>query len=125
MANEVPEPSPAAEPATAGPPASDERSMALLCHLGGIISSFILPLVIWLIKKDQSAFVNDQGKEALNFQITMWIAWAVAIVLSCVGVGFLLFPVIFLVNIIFCVMGAIASNKGERYRYPLNIRIIK
>jgi hypothetical protein len=99
--------------------------MGLLCHLGGIIGSFLLPLIVWLIKKDTSAFVNDQGKEALNFQITMLIGWAVAGVLSCVGIGLILFPIIWVLNLVFCVMGAMAANKGERYRYPFNIRILK
>ncbi|HEY2787595.1 MAG TPA: DUF4870 domain-containing protein [Fimbriiglobus sp.] len=131
MPSDVPEPAPESVPVTApetapaGPPTSDDRTMGLLCHLGGIIGSFLLPLIVWLIKKDTSAFVNDQGKEALNFQITMLIGWAVAGVLSCVGIGLILFPIIWVLNLVFCVMGAMAANKGERYRYPFNIRILK
>lgn len=103
---------------------SDERSMAMLAHLLGILTWIFGALIIWLIRKDTSAFVDDQGKEALNFQITLTIAWLVAGVLTCVVIGFVLMAVIWVVEIIFCIIAAVAANRGERYRYPFNIRII-
>jgi uncharacterized Tic20 family protein len=91
----------------------DARTMAMLCHLLAIFTGFIGPLVIWLIKKDQYAFVDDQGKEALNFQITMLIAHIVAGLLWCVVVGMAITPILLLMNIIFCIMGTVKANNGN------------
>ncbi len=126
MANEVPEPVAPAVTVVApgGPPTSDDKTVGMLCHLGGIFW-LLPPLIIWLIKKDQSKFVDDQGKESLNFQITMAIAHAICLVLTFVVIGAFLWPVIWLVNLIFCIMGGMAANKGEKYRYPFAIRLIK
>lgn len=106
-------------------PSSDDKTMGLLAHLLGIFTGFIGALVIWLIKKDQSAFLDDQGKEALNFQITLFIGWMIAFVLSFVLIGLLLYPVLLIANIVLCIMGGIAANKGERYRYPFALRLVK
>lgn len=113
--------------ATPGAATSDERTMAMLAHLLGIFTWFVGALIIWLMKKDQSAFVDDQGKEALNFQITIGIAYVAMMIVTCItlGIGAILMPVIGIVVIIFCILAAIAANKGERYRYPFAIRLIK
>jgi len=113
-------------PPTSGAPQED-RTLALLTHLSGIILGFIVPLVIWLVNKDKTdkGFLNDQAKEALNFQITVAIAWFIAIVLSFVGIGFLLYPVIWIGNLILCILGGMKSNEGVAYRYPFALRLIK
>jgi uncharacterized protein len=103
----------------------DARTFAMLAHLLAIFTSFVGPLVIWLVKKDEHPFVDEQGKEALNFQITVAIAWVVAGLLSFLCIGFLLFPAVWVVNLIFCIMACVAVNKGEHYRYPVSIRFIK
>ncbi len=110
-------------PSTA--PTQDDRTMALLAHILGIFTGFVGPLVIWLIKKDQSAFVNDQGAEALNWQITLAIAWVAVWILSMVVIGVFLIPVLGIVNLIFPIMGAVAANNGTLYRYPFALRLIK
>ncbi len=121
-----PSPTPSPAPAdSGGSPTTDEKTMAMLAHLLGIVTSFLGALLIWLIKKDQSEFVNDQGKEALNFQITFVLAYAACVALTFVVIGCFLMPVIVICNIIFCIMGALAANKGQRYRYPVAIRLIK
>jgi uncharacterized Tic20 family protein len=97
----------------------------MLCHLGGIIGGFVVPLIIWLIKKDQSKFLDDQGKEALNFQLTMLIAMVVSSASIMVFIGIALFPAVVVINIVFCILGGMAANKGELYRYPFTIRFIK
>ena len=102
----------------------DERMMAMFCHLGGIIGGFILPLVIWLIKKDESPYIDYHGKEALNFQITMLMAHLVAGFLACFTFGLSSLAVL-AISIIFCVMASTAANNGERYRYPMCIRFIQ
>ncbi len=102
-----------------------EKMWAMLCHIGAIVLGFIAPLVIWLVKKDESPLVDDQGKEALNFQITMTIAAIVATILMSVFVGFLLMPAVAIFNLIMVIIAGIKANEGEKYRYPVNIRFIK
>ncbi len=105
--------------------AKQEKMWAMLCHIGAIILGFIAPLVIWLVKKDESPLVDDQGKESLNFQITMIIAFIVAGILMFVFIGFLLMPVLAIFNLIMVIIAGIKANDGEKYRYPVNIRFIK
>lgn len=112
-------------PYSGAAPASDERTMAMLCHLLGIFTGFLGPLIIWLIKKDSSPFVDDQGKEALNFQITVIIGYVAAFVLSFVLIGFLIGPAVFVLSVVFCVLATMKANSGVAYRYPLNIRFIR
>lgn len=122
------EPAPAAsEPPPVGDVSKDARTMGMLCHLLGIFTCFIGPLVIWLIKKDEMPFVDDQGKEALNFQITLTIAYVVATVLAAItcGIGAVLYPVLWVVALIFGIMGTMKANEGVAYRYPVTIRFIK
>jgi uncharacterized Tic20 family protein len=114
-------------PMSTGGASQEDKTLALLTHLSGIILSFIVPLVIWLTNKDKSdkAFLNDQAKEALNFQITIAIAWVIAAVLSVVLIGFLLYPIILIVNLIFCILAGVKANEGVAYRYPFALRLIK
>lgn len=104
---------------------SDDKNMAMLCHLLAIFTSFIGPLVIWLIKKDESPFVNEQGKEALNFQITVIIAMCVSGLLTFVCIGALLIPVVGVVDLVFCIMATVKTSRGETYRYPVSLRLLK
>ncbi len=118
------------EPETAGPGQAQEvsqnaKNMALLCHLLGFFTCFIGPLVIWLIKKDDDPFIDQQGKEALNFQITVTIASIVAGFLTVICIGAILLPLIGILDLIFVIMACVASSKGEAYRYPVSIRLIK
>lgn len=112
-------------------PDKGERLWGMLCHLisfsGYLIpfGSVLGPLIIWLIKKDEMPFVNDQGKESLNFQLTMLIAVIVSAILMLVFIGFLLLGVIIIYQIIVVIMASIKANEGVRYRYPYTIRFIK
>jgi uncharacterized Tic20 family protein len=119
------EPMPFGAPAPAGAITSDDRTMALLAHLLAIFVGFFGPLIIWLIKKDQSPFVDEHGKEALNFQISMFIYWIVAFISLLVLIGLVLIPILFLMQIILPIMAAVAANRGDSYRYPLTIRLIR
>lgn len=112
-------------PPPSGTVSQDDKNLGLLCHLLGFFTSFLGPLIIWLIKKDQSAFVNDQGKEALNFQITVVIGYAIAYVLVFVFIGIFLLPLIMIANLVFCIMGCVAAGQGRAFRYPVSIRLIK
>ena len=106
---------------------SEDRSLAMLTHLSGILLGFIVPLVIWLTNKDkpEKAWLNEQAKEALNFQILIAIAYVACTILVVILIGGLLLPVVWLVNLIFCILAGVAVNKGENYRYPFSLRLIK
>jgi uncharacterized Tic20 family protein len=105
----------------------DDKTMAMLSHLLGIVIGFIGCLIIWLINKDkpEKAFVIDQAKEALNFQITIFIASFISVLLVAVFIGLLLAPAVFIINIVFCIIAGMAANKGVEYRYPFALRLIK
>ena len=105
--------------------ASDARQMAMFAHLGGIIIGFIAPLIIMLTKGNEDAFVKDQAVEALNFQITLAIAYVVSSVLIFVLIGLLLLPIVWIVSIVLSIMGGMAANRGEAYRYPFALRLVK
>jgi uncharacterized Tic20 family protein len=79
---------------------------------------------VWLLKKDDSAYIAAQAKEALNFQITILIAQLAAWILLWLLIGFLLMPIIWVLNIVLCVVAAISSSKGQAYRYPFSLRLI-
>lgn len=104
----------------------EDKTLAMITHLSGIIAGFIVPLIIWLINKDkpEKSFLIDQSKEALNFQITMALAWIAAIVLTFVFIGFLLYPVLMIANIVFCILAGIKANNGIAYRYPVTLRLV-
>jgi hypothetical protein len=104
---------------------SDERTMAMLAHLGGILFWFIPALVIYLTKGNESPFVKEQAQEALNFQITLTIAYVVSAILVIVIIGLLTMFATMIGGLILMIMAGIAANKGESYRYPVNIRLVK
>lgn len=132
---------PPPSPSASGIPA-EHRQWAMFAHLsaliGGLLTSpaggwgcFIGPLVIWLIKKETMPFVDDQAKEALNFNITVAIIALVMAVVTFMTLGlgiFLTGPIMFIVGIAWLVMtiiAAIRSNDGQAYRYPMAIRFIR
>ncbi len=124
-------------------PSAEEKQWAMFAHLsalvGGILTSgwagsigcFIGPLVIWLVKKDTMPFVDDQGKEALNFNITVGIVFLALLILSIVtfGIGLIvavpLWIIIGIAWLVFTIIAAVKASNGERYRYPLTLRLIK
>ena len=105
-------------------PSNDDKNIATITHLGGTVFSFIPALIVWILKKDDSAYIGDQAKEALNFQITVLIAQFIAGVLAIILIGFLFMGIIWLVNVVFCIIAAISTSKGETYRYPFSLRLI-
>lgn len=105
-------------------PSSDDKNIATITHLGGTVFSFIPGLIVWTLKKDDSAYLGDQAKEALNFQITIALAMFVASILVWLLIGFILVPVVWILNIVFCIIAAISTSKGETYRYPFCLRLI-
>lgn len=112
------------EPKRGGTDDKNARQMAMLAHLLGALVGFWGPLIIWLIKKDESPFVDDQGKEALNFQLTVLIAYVVSGLAVCAYIGVVLLPVVWVMSLVFSIIGAMKANEGEYYRYPITIRMI-
>ena len=110
---------------------SEARTWAMLCHLSALagfiipFGNLIGPLLVWQIKKDMDPLVDDQGKESLNFQISMTIYSIVAGFLIIVLIGILLLPVIIIGGLILIIIASMKANNGEQYRYPLTIRFIK
>lgn len=104
----------------------DDKTLALLTHLSGIILSFIVPLVIWLVYKDKAdkGYLVAQAKEALNFQITIAIAYVACSILTVILIGALLMPLVWIFNIVLCIIAALKAKDGEQYRYPLTLRLV-
>jgi hypothetical protein len=105
---------------------------ATLCHLTALtlfvgipFGNILLPLVIWLVKKQEFPFVDEQGKESLNFQISMTIYGIIAGLLCYVFIGFILLPIILVANIVLIIIATVKTSRGEGYSYPLTIRVIK
>ena len=130
-------PFPGPSPIQAGSPrqidasaTASQRTYATFMHLMLVIATFTVlplvfgPLLMWMIKRKESHFIDDHGKEALNFNISMLI-YAVAATLSFIcGIGIVLLPAIWGFGLVFSVIASVAANKGEYYRYPACIRII-
>ena len=118
-------------PPPVGTPSAEEKQWALFAHLSALIGyiipfgSIIGPLVIWQIKKNEMPFVDDQGKEALNFQITVAIIAIVCLVLILILIGILLLWALAIANLVFIIIAALAANNGQAYRYPFAFRFIK
>lgn len=106
-------------------PGSDDKTMALLAHIGGIFFGFIPSLIIWLIKKDESPYLDQQGKEALNFQIFVSLCYFISAILMIILIGIFLLFLVGVFDLIFCIIAAVKTSNGENYRYPLTIRFIK
>ena len=106
------------------PSSNDEKNIATITHLGGTIFLFFPALIVWILKKDENAYLSDQAKEALNFQITVMLAQFIAGILVFILIGFILIPIIWLANIVLCIVAAISISKGETYRYPFTLRLI-
>ncbi len=119
----------AAPPPPAGVAPQEDRTVALIVHLAGIVASFVVPLILWLVNKDNpsKAWLNDQSREALNFQITILIAYFAAVVLSIVTFGLLSFVafLVWIANVVLCILAGLKANEGVTYRYPFALRLIK
>jgi len=143
----VPVPAQRVQPAgeTAPPPAGqapappampfDEKqahTWGMICHLAGLalflappFGGIIAPLVVWLLQKDKHPFIDEQGKEAVNFQISMSIYIAVSAVLILAVVGFFLLAALAIVFLVSVIRAAMSANEGRPFRYPITFRLLK
>jgi uncharacterized Tic20 family protein len=112
-------------------PSTEERNWALLAHLSalaGYIFPFghiIGPVIVWSIKKDEFPLVNANGKEAINFQISMTIYFIVSVILILLVIGIFLLIALAIINLVLIIVAAVKANAGEVYKYPLAIPFIK
>ncbi|MGC4174950.1 DUF4870 domain-containing protein [Demequina sp.] len=123
--SETPPPPPSA-PQPAQPLSdSDARLYATLGSAGNILFPAIAPLIIWLIFRERSSFVDTEGKEALNWGITLVIGYIISSVLFVIVIGAVLWFVVFVLSLVFGIQAAMKNNKGEAYHYPFALRLVK
>ena len=125
-----PLPTASTPPFSSAQPTKEERTWAMIIHLSALagfipLAHLIVPLVLWMTQRDTSAFVDDQGKEAVNAQISVTIYGLVAGALCIVLIGFALLPVLVVANIVLVIVAAMAAFEGRPYRYPFILRLVK
>jgi uncharacterized protein len=128
-----PPPLPAGTPAQLGPEEFlSVRTWNILCHASALLGVFIHfpghilgPLIVWLAKRHDSPEIDAHGKESLNFQISMLLYTAIAAVFCLVLIGFLVLPILWVLNAVFVVVASIQASDGKLYRYPMTIRFIE
>ncbi len=134
MENDTPEAHSAVPETTppCGTTDSQAHTFGMLCHLSALVSyvglpfgNIIGPLIVWLVKKDDHEFIDDQGKESLNFQITVTLAMIASGILCIILIGFPLLILTLVASLVFTIIGAVKASTGERYRYPFNIRLLR
>src|SRR6476646_7941307 len=127
METPLPPPLPASAPTVA-----NVRTWNILCHVSALLGVFfhfpghiLGPLIVWLAKRDDSPEIDAHGKESLNFQISMLIYNAIAVVFCRVLIGFAFLAVLWLLNAVFVIVASIQASDGKFYRYPMTIRFIQ
>jgi uncharacterized protein len=108
-------------------PSSDDRILGLLSHLLAIVPGIGIfgPLVIYLLRRDESSFVAANAKESLNFQITIIIACIISFILIVVVIGVILLWVLGILNVVLVIVATVKASENKIYRYPFNLRLIK
>lgn len=108
-------------------PTSDERTLAILAHVLAIIPGIGIfgPLIIYLIRVDGPAFVTENAKESLNFQITVYVCYVIGWILTVIGIGFIIVGALWFVNLILVIIAAVRVSENKIYRYPFNLRLVK
>jgi uncharacterized Tic20 family protein len=110
------------ESTPATPPTSDEKTMGILAHILAVVAGFVGPLIIYLVKKDESAYVREHAKESLNFQLTVLI---VCIILAITIIGILLIWVVGILNVVLIIIATIKASEGKMYKYPFSFKLVK
>ncbi|MHC4293724.1 MAG: DUF4870 domain-containing protein [Planctomycetota bacterium] len=108
----------------------DARMWSMFCHFGGLagllplmplVGCLIVPLIIWQVKKDDHSFIDENGKEALNFQLTILL---IGVLLGITCVGLFLLPFVVIYDVVFALIAGLRANDGKSYKYPIIIRFI-
>lgn len=114
-------------PPSSPPPfaSQDDKTLGIVMHVLCLVGfPLIGPLIVWLIKKDQSAYLDQQGRELLNFQLTYLLYGFLAFLLCFVFIGMLLLPVILVATFVLTIIGIVKAAEGTVYRFPLTIRLL-
>lgn len=102
----------------------ESKNFALLTWIGTLFFGFIPGLIVYLVKTDD-AYVRGQAKEALNWSITAFLGYFAGFILSFIVIGVFVFPIIGICHLVFCIMGAVSTSKGNNFRVPFTLRLIK
>ena len=102
----------------------ESKNIAVLTWIGTIFFCFVVPLIVYLIKKDD-AYIQEQAKEALNWSITAIFGYVAGLILTFILVGILMIVVVGICHLVFCIMGAVNTSDGKNFRVPFAIRLIK
>jgi uncharacterized Tic20 family protein len=106
-------------------PTQDEKNLALIMHVLSLAGfSLIAPLIVWLVKKDESTFINAQGRELLNFQLSFLIYAVICIPLCLVVIGIPLLILVALASLVLTIIGLVKATEGKIYRFPLTIKML-
>lgn len=119
---------PPANPSQNWPSTREERTHAVWLHMTVLVAlagGVVLSLILWLAKRDRSVFIDDHGKEVLNFQMSFLIYWVVGCIFALVGAGKLVLGVVFFGALIALIRGIKAAQRGELYRYPMCLRFVR
>ncbi len=105
---------------------TDDKNLAMLTHLSGFILSIIVPLIVWLMHKDrpEKAYLVSEAKEALNFQITVLLGYVVCWILTIILIGVFLTWLLWIVNLVLCIVAAVKVSASGTYRYPFALRLV-
>jgi uncharacterized Tic20 family protein len=110
---------------------ADAKNWGMFCHLAallGFIPPFlgviVGPLAVWLIKGKEHPFIDANGKESINFQISMLIYSAILSVTLCIGIGFVLLPMLWTIDVVLVIVASVKASSGIVYRYPLTVRLV-
>lgn len=103
---------------------ADEKLWATLIHIGGILFGFLPALIGYLVLKDRGPFIRQHTATALNFQITLLIAYIVGGILTVLVIGLIVLLAAWVLSIVFGIIAAVAANRGEQYTYPLTIKFV-
>lgn len=106
-------------------PTIDERSWAMGCHLIALVANFMGPLIFWLVKRESSPFIDEQGKEALNFQLSIMLYTVISYVAIFFIIGVFLLPAVLIFDLVCVIIAATKAYSGIHFRYPACIRFIK
>jgi uncharacterized Tic20 family protein len=113
-------------------PSESERTWAMLAHLAAlagivvwIVGAIVGPLVVWLVRREESGFVAEHAREALNFNITVAIGAVMCLLLMLVFIGFILGAALFIAWLVLTLVAAIKASEGQHYRYPVSLRLVK
>ncbi len=100
---------------------SDERIWGVIMHVGNLLLSFLVPLIIWLIYRERSQTLDQQGRAALNWAISFWIYSVASGILMFILIGWIIWPILVVLDVVFCIIAAVKAGNGQPWKYPLSI----